>query len=214
MFIRQIADGELEVGTVLPPERELALLLGVSRSTVRETLQRMACDGFVQTRKGQPALVLDYRKTGNLATLVQLVQLGEQLSSSFIEYFLEIRSQLAPLWISNLMRRNTDELEDFLRSSSLLHDDAGTYALYDFQLQKVLAEGSGNPIYLFLVNSLAAVYQAHGNYYFSLRDQRQYSSQFYRQLLQTVSEGRANDAEQLVRVVMEESALRFLRLMK
>lgn len=77
MFIRQIADGELEVGTVLPPERELALLLGVSRSTVRETLQRMACDGFVQTRKGQPALVLDYRKTGNLATLVQLVQLGE-----------------------------------------------------------------------------------------------------------------------------------------
>lgn len=112
------------------------------------------------------------------------------------------------------MRRNTDELEDFLRSSSLLHDDAATYALYDFQLQKVLAEGSGNPIYLFLVNSLAAVYQAHGNYYFSLRDQRQYSSQFYRQLLQTVCEGRANDAEQLVRVVMEESALRFLRLMK
>jgi len=57
---RQIADqlrsliehGEYEVGTRLPPERDLALQLGVSRPSVREALIALEVEGLVEVRMG------------------------------------------------------------------------------------------------------------------------------------------------------------------
>ncbi len=57
---RQIADqlrglverGEYEVGARLPPERDLALQLGVSRPSVREALIALEVEGLVEVRMG------------------------------------------------------------------------------------------------------------------------------------------------------------------
>ena len=57
---RQIADqlrglverGEYEVGSRLPPERDLALQLGVSRPSVREALIALEVEGLVEVRMG------------------------------------------------------------------------------------------------------------------------------------------------------------------
>jgi DNA-binding FadR family transcriptional regulator len=57
---RQIADqlrslverGEFAVGTRLPPERDLALQLGVSRPSVREALIALEVEGLVEVRMG------------------------------------------------------------------------------------------------------------------------------------------------------------------
>ncbi|HEY4067756.1 MAG TPA: FadR/GntR family transcriptional regulator [Burkholderiaceae bacterium] len=63
---RQIADqlrglverGEYAVGTRLPPERELALRLGVSRPSVREALIALEVEGLVEVRMGSGIYVL------------------------------------------------------------------------------------------------------------------------------------------------------------
>ena len=47
-----IEDRTLGAGYPLPPERELAGGLGVSRSTLRQSLEQLAKDGFVATRPG------------------------------------------------------------------------------------------------------------------------------------------------------------------
>ncbi len=52
-LVTAIALGEFVPGQRLPPERELAALLEVSRSTVREALQRLQADGYVITRRGR-----------------------------------------------------------------------------------------------------------------------------------------------------------------
>src|SRR5438045_9272250 len=57
---RQIADqlralierGEFAVGTRLPPERDLAVQLGVSRPSVREALIALEVEGLVEVRMG------------------------------------------------------------------------------------------------------------------------------------------------------------------
>jgi len=57
---RQIADqlralierGEFAVGSRLPPERDLAVQLGVSRPSVREALIALEVEGFVEVRMG------------------------------------------------------------------------------------------------------------------------------------------------------------------
>lgn len=45
--------GEYLVGSKLPPERDLAEALGVSRSTVREAIARLADEGIVTTKRGR-----------------------------------------------------------------------------------------------------------------------------------------------------------------
>ena len=63
---RQIADqlrglitrGEYEIGSRLPPERDLALQLGVSRPSVREALIALEVEGLVEVRMGSGVYVL------------------------------------------------------------------------------------------------------------------------------------------------------------
>lgn len=53
-----IASGELVAGVRLPPIRTLADQLGVHMHTVRFAYQRLAADGFVDTRQGRGTVVL------------------------------------------------------------------------------------------------------------------------------------------------------------
>jgi GntR family transcriptional regulator, transcriptional repressor for pyruvate dehydrogenase complex len=48
----QIERAELKPGDRLPPERELALQIGVSRPSVRAGLRSLAAMGIVNTRHG------------------------------------------------------------------------------------------------------------------------------------------------------------------
>jgi DNA-binding FadR family transcriptional regulator len=67
---RQIADqiaalirrGEYRPGARLPPERDLAKRLGVSRPSVREALIALEVEGFVEVRIGSGVYVADARK--------------------------------------------------------------------------------------------------------------------------------------------------------
>src|SRR6476619_4824745 len=48
----QIAAGKLRPGDKLPPERELALQLGVGRNALREALRSLEIAGIVRLQKG------------------------------------------------------------------------------------------------------------------------------------------------------------------
>jgi len=52
-LVTAIALGEFVPGQRLPPERELAAMLEVSRTTVREALQRLQAAGYVTARRGR-----------------------------------------------------------------------------------------------------------------------------------------------------------------
>src|SRR5688572_10659467 len=54
-----VARGEFKPGDRLPPERDLAKLLGVSRPTVREAMIALEIAGLVEVRVGAGAFVTD-----------------------------------------------------------------------------------------------------------------------------------------------------------
>jgi GntR family transcriptional repressor for pyruvate dehydrogenase complex len=51
--------GELQRGDRLPPERDLAKLLGVSRPTLRAGIRSLAAHGVLQSRQGAGTFVVD-----------------------------------------------------------------------------------------------------------------------------------------------------------
>ena len=55
-----IIQGELPLGTQLPPERELVQMLGVSRSSIREALKALEVQGIVESRQGGGYFVVNH----------------------------------------------------------------------------------------------------------------------------------------------------------
>ncbi|MBL8317192.1 MAG: FadR family transcriptional regulator [Burkholderiaceae bacterium] len=55
----RIAAGDFPLGSRLPPERDLALQLGVSRPTVREAVIALEVEGLVEVRMGSGIYVID-----------------------------------------------------------------------------------------------------------------------------------------------------------
>src|SRR5215475_540382 len=74
-----IHTGEFRVGDRLPPERELAKTLGVSRPVVREAMIALEIAGLVEVRGGAGAFVKNARLGANRA----LASLPDQGPSPF-----------------------------------------------------------------------------------------------------------------------------------
>src|SRR5690606_5044175 len=73
-LVEAILDGTFPANSTLPAERELADKLGVTRSTLREALQRLAADGWLDIQQGRRTRVRDIWTEGNLNILAMLVE--------------------------------------------------------------------------------------------------------------------------------------------
>lgn len=71
-----ILSGEIAAGERLPPERELAARLGVSRLTLRAALATLSASGLLSVRQGSGYTVRDVRETGGADLLPGLVELA------------------------------------------------------------------------------------------------------------------------------------------
>jgi GntR family transcriptional repressor for pyruvate dehydrogenase complex len=89
--VRQLEDGvlrgEWSVDARLPAERALAATLGVSRSTVREAIQRLVSKGLLETRPGSGVYVVARRKPGAVvAPWLQLITESPPLRDEMLEF--------------------------------------------------------------------------------------------------------------------------------
>ncbi|MCX5741038.1 MAG: GntR family transcriptional regulator [Proteobacteria bacterium] len=71
-----ILRGELVAGEKLPPERELAVQLGVSRLTLRSALAMLDAAGLITVRHGSGYVVQDYVHAGGPDLLAGLTELA------------------------------------------------------------------------------------------------------------------------------------------
>jgi len=55
----RILDGELMAGEKLPPTRELASHLGISRNVVIEAYEQLLAEGYIEARQGSGTFVAE-----------------------------------------------------------------------------------------------------------------------------------------------------------
>ena len=92
-FEELILSGALSIGQKLPPERELALMLGVSRPVVHEGLVDLENKGLVTMKPRVGTVVNDYRREGSLSLLNSLVSYNRgRLEPAILDSLLEIAS--------------------------------------------------------------------------------------------------------------------------
>ncbi len=182
-LIRAILDGQFPIGSTLPGERELAVSLGVTRPTLRETLQRLARDGWLEIRHGKPTRVRDYWREGNLGVLAALAQNPGSLPADFPAQMLALRCLLAPAYTRLAVERDAPAVTALLQPMQNLPDEAPVFTEWDWRLQIELTLLSGNPVFTLIYNSFAGLYSVLGLTYFAHADYRALSQTFYRDLL-------------------------------
>lgn len=206
-MINAIIQGEYAIKSHLKPERELAIHYGVGRPTIREVLQRLAFGGWITIQKGQPAIINDFWKEGNIKTIVDIVQYHQHIPDEFIRYFLELRSAITPKHVIEAVTNHHPKVVALLSDMDTLSDKPEDYALFDWSLQKKLAGLSYNPIYLWILNSFESIYVKMTTEYFSLELCRRATFSYYEELMTAALKGDHIQAEEAASSIMEKSII-------
>jgi GntR family transcriptional regulator, negative regulator for fad regulon and positive regulator of fabA len=200
-----ILSGKFPINSNLPAERELADQIGVTRPTLREVLQRLARDGWLDIQQGKPTYVRDYWMEGGLAVLAVLAQSSASQSPDFVTNLLELRVLLAPAYARQAIESDPGEVAALLEGYLHLEDSPTSFSMADWELHIRLTRLAHNPIFRFLFNGFQKLSIPVGEKYFAYLECRQHSRHFYAELLNCARSSAAFDAETLTRRIMEES---------
>ncbi|AWK13361.1 fatty acid metabolism transcriptional regulator FadR [Candidatus Fukatsuia symbiotica] len=163
----------------LPAERELSELIGVTRTTLREVLQRLARDGWLTIRHGKPTKVNNFWETSSLNILETLARLDNDSTPHLLEHLLTVRTNIASLFVGTAFCKNPDKAQEILATAENVEDHAEAFTTLDCNIFRALAFASGNPIYGLILNGLKGLYSKMGRYYFSNPEARKLATSFY-----------------------------------
>jgi len=181
-LLEAILDSTYKPGDSLPAERSLASLLGVTRPTLRETLQRLSKEGWVTIQHGKPTKVNDYLKNSGLGILSSLIKYGKHLSTDMVSHLLEVRTSMFPDIAQKAVSKQPQKILAYLKKLNTLKDRSDSYAVYDWGLQMLMVDATGNPVFNMILNDFAPLYGVLGENYFQKKEARQASLNYYKDL--------------------------------
>ena len=184
-----ITSGRLRPGDRLPAERDLAKILGVGRSTVREAIRALESLGVLETRAGEGTFL----RSGPSAKEPDLLTATLRQSWDSRHKLFEVRFVIEPDLASLAARRATTEqmarLRDALDEQERAIKSGDTGIKPDTTFHFLLAEAAGNEILLRIMDNLMDL----------LRETREASLQRGGRPMQSLKEGAgeiSRDSEQ------------------
>ena len=148
MVARRVLDmvtsGVLQAGEQLPPERELAVTLGVSRPSVREAIRGLSILGVVRTRQGGGAYISKLDADALLGPIQFFLSLEDVNIRELYDARSLIESDVARRAAVNISEQCLDELAEILDEQKNLLDDPNAFRESDFRFHKVIWTGSNN----------------------------------------------------------------------
>jgi GntR family negative regulator for fad regulon and positive regulator of fabA len=205
-LIEAILNGHFPINSTLPGERELAAQLGVTRPTLREALQRLARDGWVEIHQGKATRVCNYWQEGNLAVLASIALHQANIPDDFVKNLLDIRRLMAPSYSRAAIENKPECLLELLSRYPDLPDEADAYADADWELHRQLTICSGNPVFTLILNGFQNLYPTMGRMYFQNPEARTASQEFYQGLIESAQSNDPAMAEQVTCKAMETSS--------
>ena len=204
-LIVAILDGTFPINSHLPGERELAESIGVTRPTLREALQRLARDGWLEIHHGKPTRVRDYWKEGRLGVLNTLSEHPDKLPGNFIPNLLNVRLAMAPMYTALAVSNASGNVVSLLEGRSNLNQSPREFAQFDWTLQHTLTLLSENPVFIMILNGFEDLYLNLAPSYFSIPAAREHSLNYYENLAEAALKKDVFGAKLITEEVMRDS---------
>ncbi len=148
MVVRRILDrvkaGVLKAGDTLPPERDLAASLNVSRPSVREAMRGLAVLGVVRTRQGGGAYISDLGPDSLLGPLQFYMSLEGASIRELYDARSLIESDVARRAAIHISDADLARLETIFAAQDQTIGDPMAFRQADFEFHEVIWIGSGN----------------------------------------------------------------------
>ncbi|MFC0117044.1 fatty acid metabolism transcriptional regulator FadR [Pseudoalteromonas xiamenensis] len=198
-IVESIWNGEFPPGSILPAERELSELIGVTRTTLREVLQRLARDGWLTIQHGKPTRVNNFWETSGLNILETLARLDEDRMPELTDQLLSARTNISAIYTRAAIKLNSQAVVEILGKHADVEDTAEAYADFDYQVHHNLAIAGNNKIYVLILNGFKGLYSKIGCHYFADTRTRQLAREFYTDLMGLAERGEHDGAISLMR---------------
>jgi GntR family transcriptional repressor for pyruvate dehydrogenase complex len=157
--VRDLIDnGALGPGGRLPPERDLAHQIGVSRPTVRAGLRTLAALGVVRSRRGSGTYIPDGPPTLGAEALSFLAALHKFTVDDVYEVRRMLEVGAAGLAAERATPEQLATLADEVASLFASLADRQVFLVHDINFHRGVAAASGNPIVASLVEMVSALY--------------------------------------------------------
>src|SRR5438270_842160 len=145
-------------GARLPPERELAQQVGVSRPTVRAGLRTLAALGVVRSRRGSGTYIPDGPPSLGVEALSFLAALHKLTVDDVYEARRILEVGAAGLAAERATPDQLATLADEVAGLFASLDDRQLFLVHDINFHRGIAAASGNPIVASLVEMVAALF--------------------------------------------------------
>lgn len=211
-IVESIWNGGFPPGSILPAERELSELIGVTRTTLREVLQRLARDGWLTIKHGKPTKVNNFWETSSLNVLETLAQLDQEGIPDLVDNLLSARTNISAIYIRGAIKNNPEKTIAALRAYEDIEDTGEAFADFDYRLNKELVVASENSIYLLILNGFRGLYSRIGSLYFSHPKGREISRNYYKKLIELAQAGKFDESIFAVRNYGIESGVLWTEL--
>jgi GntR family transcriptional repressor for pyruvate dehydrogenase complex len=198
-----IENGSLQPGDKIPPERELARALKISRASLRTGIGYLAAMGVMKVRHGVGTFVADGPPEFGKASLSLMGALHGFQTWQMFEARLILESQVASLAAERGKEEHhaamAEEVAEMFAALEQPHD----YLIHDVLFHRIIAQASGNPILAVLSETVtAALYEKRRKTAERATDLRE-SAEMHREIYRAIKAHKAADARRL----MEEHLL-------
>ena len=189
-----IRDGVLAPGDRLPPERELAQQLNVSRASVREAMRLLDISGLVVVRPGAGTFITE-------DTVEAIIQAFSSMPSSEADaasHVFEMRLLLEPHVVSLAADRATEA--DIRRMNETLdsqEDDiaaGGTGVEFDSQFHYAIADATKNSALMAVTQAISDILSQSREPSLQSPERSRLSLQSHRRILASIEGGQSEEA--------------------
>ncbi len=150
-----ILDGKLKPGDQLPPERELALKMGVSRPVVREAIIRLIDMGYLENLQGRGTFVRsitdDYIKN---PPIHDLLNKGAMALPEIVEVRKIFETWAAATAALRATHRELEQMEEYLREMEDAKNRGELGHVADANFHLAISYATHNTLLIHLMNSI------------------------------------------------------------
>jgi GntR family transcriptional repressor for pyruvate dehydrogenase complex len=158
-YIRRLIErGDLKAGEKLPPERELARLIGVSRASVRGGLGSLATVGVLEARRGAGTFVSEGPPLFDVNPLSIFSALHGIPQSELFETRRVIEIDLAGLAAKRAGGEELAAISEEVMEMFSCRDDVHRFLIHDIRFHRAVAAAARNPLMAAIMEMVADLF--------------------------------------------------------
>lgn len=193
-----IKNGTLQPGDKIPPERELAQMLKISRASLRTGIGYLAAMGVMKVKHGVGTFVADGPPELGKSSFSLMGALHGFQTWQMFEARLVLESNLAALAAERGKDEHHSALAEEVAEMYATVEQPSDYLIHDIRFHRTIAQASGNPILAAVMETItSALYDKRRKTAERSRDLRQ-SAELHREIYKAIRARKPAEARKLM----------------